>query len=347
MSDRILTLVFGGNIGDRRRYLQNALQLIDIQLNTPSFRSSTILQSKAVGFEGPEFLNLIAQYKTSLAPDQVLKICKDVERSLGRTDTPEYDCSGRRVYHDRPIDVDILSYGGLELHTPLLTLPHPQLFERKYVEELLDSMTPEINPEIVSYVESEIIPRYDSFDKAHSRSHVETVISQALRLSLFYDVDPQMIYVAAAYHDTGLCADRKTHHIVSAQIIRSDPALKKWFTQSQIEVIADAAEDHRASSDHEPRTEYGRIIAEADRQIVPRTIVERTVQFGMNHYPEVDKEGHWQRMNEHLQEKYAEGGYMKLWIPESPNAVRLKALRALIRDEDALREIFESVFSSE
>lgn len=198
-----------------------------------------------------------------------------------------------------------------------------------------------LNPELVRYIESEIIPRYDSFDDGHKRDHALAVISQALDLARQYDVDPDMVYAAAAFHDTGLCEDRRTHHIVSARIIRQDTALPQWFTPEQISTIADAAEDHRASSDHEPRTIYGRLIAEADRLIDPETVIRRTIQYGKAHYPGLDKEGGWQRTVEHLHEKYAEGGYLKLWIPESPNAARLETLRDIIRDEARLREIFE------
>ena len=67
----------------------------------------------------------------------------------------------------------------------------------------------------------------------------------------------------------------------------------------------------------------------------------------MANYPELDKEGHWRRTVEHLEEKYAEGGYLQLWIPESPNATRLAALRAIIRDKKLLREFFERLFTEE
>ena len=204
-----------------------------------------------------------------------------------------------------------------------------------------------IRPALRSYIESEILPRYDGFDKGHRRDHAETVIGQALTLSRFYDVDPELVFAAAAYHDTGLCEDRKTHHTVSARIIRADARLREWFTPEQIDTIADAAEDHRASSDHAPRTIYGRLIAEADRQIVPETVIRRTIQYGLAHYPELDKEGHWQRTLEHLHEKYAEGGYLRLWIPESPNATRLEALRGIIRNEPLLRAVFERMFTEE
>jgi uncharacterized protein len=202
-------------------------------------------------------------------------------------------------------------------------------------------------PELQAYVEAEILPRYDAFDKAHQRPHVERVIRDALALAAFYPVDRNMLYAAAAFHDTGLCEDRATHHLVSGRIIRTDPALPRWFSPGQIETIAQAAEDHRASLDHDPHSLYGRIIAEADRQIEPETIVRRTVQYGLAHYPGLDREGHWQRTLEHLHEKYAEGGYLKLWIPESPNAAKLAALRALIADEAQLRILFDKFFDAE
>ena len=201
--------------------------------------------------------------------------------------------------------------------------------------------------DLQQYVEAEILPRYDGFDKAHRRPHVERVIRDALALAAFYPVDRDMVYAAAAFHDTGLCEDRATHHLVSGRIIREDPFLPRWFSPEQVEIIAQAAEDHRASLDHGPRSIYGRIIAEADRQIEPETIVRRTVQFGLAHYPSADRETHWQRTLDHLHEKYAAGGYLKLWIPESPNAGKLEELRALIADERRLRTLFDNIFTSE
>lgn len=204
-----------------------------------------------------------------------------------------------------------------------------------------------IDPGLKTYVETEILPRYDTFDKAHRRPHAERVIRDALALAVHYPVDPAILYAAAAFHDTGLCEDRATHHLVSGRIIREDPALPRWFSPEQIETIAQAAEDHRASLDHDPRSIYGRIIAEADRQIEPETIVRRTVQYGLGHYPGLGREEHWQRTLDHLHEKYAAGGYLKLWIPESPNAGKLAELRRLIADEVRLRALFEDIFEEE
>ncbi len=215
------------------------------------------------------------------------------------------------------------------------------------------------NAELQKYIETEILPRYQQFDAAHQLDHVQMVIEQSLRLATTISNSPRylnadgsktiistdMAYTIAAYHDTGLSEGRETHHIASARIIREDKQLLQWFTPAEIEIMADASEDHRASSKSEPRSIYGRIVAEADRAIDPISIIRRTVQYGLSHYPELDKEGHYQRTLEHMAEKYDEGGYLKLWIPESPNAERLSQLRAIIHDKDKMREVFEQQWS--
>ena len=204
-----------------------------------------------------------------------------------------------------------------------------------------------INSDIQDYVEANIIPLYDQFDKAHQRDHVRMVISQSMALAAQMDVNVDMVYVIAAYHDIGLCEGRERHHTVSAQMLLADVTLRKWFTNSQLQTMAEAVEDHRASSDHAPRSLYGRIVAEADRFIDPDTVIRRTVQYGMEHYPELDKEGHYERMVQHLREKYGRGGYLHLWFDHSPNAERLEALRKMIDDEDALRQKFEEYYRQE
>ena len=204
-----------------------------------------------------------------------------------------------------------------------------------------------MNERLKEYVENEVIPRYASFDKAHREDHARSVIDEALRLAGFYDVDKDMVYAAAAFHDTGLIEGRETHHLVSGRIIREDPRLPEWFTPDQIETIAQAAEDHRASGTSDPRSIYGKIIAEADRDIIPLKILRRTVQYGLEHYPELSREDHWARFVDHLHEKYYYGGYLRLFIPESKNATSLEELRQIIRDETSLRETFDTLYDQE
>lgn len=204
-----------------------------------------------------------------------------------------------------------------------------------------------MNESLVQYIESEIIPLYAAFDGAHREDHARAVIGRALAMGRAYDIDEDILYAAAAFHDIGLAVDRKTHHLESGNAIRADRRLKEWFTADQIETIAQAAEDHRASATTPPRSIYGALVAEADRMIDPETIIRRTVQFGLSHYPELGREGHWQRTLEHLQEKYAEGGYLHLLIPSSPNEEPLARLREIIRDKARLRTIFEKIYAEQ
>ena len=198
---------------------------------------------------------------------------------------------------------------------------------------------------IREFLEREIVPRYDAFDAAHRREHVHHVMHESQQLAQHYPTtNRDMLLVAAAYHDLGLEVSRKVHHIESARIIRADERLLQWFTPQEIETIAQAAEDHRASSDHEPRSIYGRLIAEADRQIDTDTIVRRTIQFSFKHYPGLDREGNYERFVEHMKEKYAEGGYLKLWIPESDNARRLAEFRSMLKDHETTREKFDEIY---
>lgn len=201
-----------------------------------------------------------------------------------------------------------------------------------------------MNPELKQYIEQEIIPRYDHFDKAHQRDHVLMVIQQSLDIASHLDVDLDMVYAIAAYHDTGLCKGREHHHEVSAQIIKADQILRQWFSEEQIQTMADAVEDHRASAKQAPRTIYGRIVAEADRFIDPETIVMRTIQYGLDHYPELNREEQYRRMVEHLEEKYGRNGYLKLWFPDSPNAAQLERLREIIDDQQMVRQLFEQYY---
>ena len=209
---------------------------------------------------------------------------------------------------------------------------------------MLDNM---VREQIKEYIEQEIIPRYDLFDAAHRRDHVEVVIEASMRYALIYGVDEEMAYVIAAYHDTGLAFGRDKHHSESKRIMLEDSKLREWFSEEQIAIMADAAEDHRASSKSEPRTIYGRIVAEADRVIIPESIIRRTIQFTLTHHPTLNREEGYERLLEHLSEKYDYGGYLRLWLPESDNAQRLEELRQIIANRPLLMTIYERIYEEE
>ncbi|MBQ8703634.1 MAG: HD domain-containing protein [Bacteroidales bacterium] len=208
------------------------------------------------------------------------------------------------------------------------------------------------------WVEESVLPQYSRFDAAHREEHARRVVARAMALyrhlrerlapptAPIATMMPEMVFTAAAMHDLGLAEGREEHHLASGRIIRACRDLRRWFDEQQVETIAQAAEDHRASATTPPRSMLGRIIAEADRDVEPERIVRRTVEYGLSHYPTLDREGHWQRTLEHLREKYAEGGYIKLWLADSPNAAPLAELRALIADQPRLRRLFDSIISN-
>ena len=204
-----------------------------------------------------------------------------------------------------------------------------------------------VSLDLMEFIEVNILPRYSNFDKAHNLSHVNRVIRQSIDLARTFGADVNMAYVIAAYHDLGLEGPRAVHHITSGKILVADKRLARWFSPAQIAVMKDAVEDHRASASHAPRSMYGRIVAEADRDMDPETVIRRTVEFGLGHYPEKSKEEHWQRFMEHMHNKYSSHGYIKLWLPGSENERKLKQLRELIESPKAMRPVFDRIFDED
>ncbi|EGF59294.1 hypothetical protein HMPREF9446_00529 [Bacteroides fluxus YIT 12057] len=127
----------------------------------------------------------------------------------------------------------------------------------------------------------------------------------------------------------------------------ADTTLRQWFSPKELLLMKEAVEDHRASADHEPRSIYGKIVAEADRIIDPDITLRRTVQYGLKQNPTANEEWHYQRFHKHLMEKYAPGGYLKLWFPDGKNAERLKELQAIIADKELLKLKFSLMFKEE
>ena len=219
------------------------------------------------------------------------------------------------------------------------------LILRTYIH--MTSPSHEIPETLSVYVEHNIIPQYAAFDKAHQIDHAWKVIEESLKLAKYYDVNSAMVYTVAAYHDLGLSEGREFHHIVSGEFLLADKELRQWFSEEELQTMKEAVEDHRASNKQVPRSIYGKIVAEADRIIDPEVTLRRTVQYGLSNYPEMDREQQYARFLSHLANKYAEGGYLKLWIPESANAKRLTELRELIADKDTLRSVFDQLYARE
>lgn len=205
-------------------------------------------------------------------------------------------------------------------------------------------MKQQVSLDIMEFVERQILPRYNAFGESHSLRHVNRVIKNSLRLADVTGADIDMVYVIAAYHDLGMEGPRAIHHLTSGKILMADARLKKWFNADQLKVMKEAVEDHRASSSRQPRSIYGKIVAEADRDIDVHEIFLRAIQYGKENDPDKTVEEHWERFAQHMDEKYSNNGYIKLWIPNSPNEKALKELRNIIEDKKLLRKAFDDIW---
>ena len=122
----------------------------------------------------------------------------------------------------------------------------------------------QINKELQDYIEKNIFPSYKKNDLGHNLDHIKYVIDRSFKFaSRVDDINYDMVYTIAAYHDIGHYIDAKNHEKVSAEMLLADENLKKYFNEEQIRTMAEAVHDHRASrpkSEGKPRSIYGEIV---------------------------------------------------------------------------------------
>jgi deoxyguanosine kinase len=120
-------LSLGSNLGDRKKNILNATELLEQSIEKEIIISS-FYESKALGFDSKKkFLNICAKFKTSIPAHDLLVIINKIEEKLGRI---RVENSG---YIDRIIDIDILFYHDSIINTKKLKIPHPQLSNRIFV----------------------------------------------------------------------------------------------------------------------------------------------------------------------------------------------------------------------
>ena len=185
---------------------------------------------------------------------------------------------------------------------------------------------------LLQYIQGKVLPCYEGVDPAHGLDHILTVTQNALSIAKHYDVDPELVYVIASYHDIGIRYGRDDHHLTSGKWLYEDSILRIFFSEEDVLLMKEAVEDHRASNKNPPRSIYGAIIAEADRDLNPDHVIDRCAQFAIAHNPKANDEQLVQICLHHLKEKYGDGGYLKLYLYAPSNVDGLKNIRALLRD---------------
>lgn len=202
----------------------------------------------------------------------------------------------------------------------------------------------EVNLELMSFVETNILPQYNNLESHHGLSKILNIIKQSLQLAKVTTADINMAYTIAAYHDLGLNGPKAIHHITGGKILSKDARLLNWFSKEQITTMKEAIEDHRASMAHAPRSIYGCIIAESVRDLTLETVFKDTIAAIRLQYPNATKEEVFRYFKKHITAKYSINGYIRLWIPNSNNAKGLSEIRRVIESEVELLNTFNHYF---
>ena len=212
------------------------------------------------------------------------------------------------------------------------------------MNNILENQT--INKELQKYIENEIFPLYNRNEEGHGINHIKTVIERSLKFAKDYDVNVDMVYTIAGYHDLGHYIDRKKHEIISAEMFMEDEKVKQWFTDEQRNTIKEAIEDHRASSNHKPRSIYGMIVSTADRTIIDiDNTIKRSYSYGKRNYIGLSEEEQIERVYQHLSEKYGEDGYAKVYLEDKEFDKAIQKLRQALSSKDEFIERVKRVIS--
>ena len=205
-----------------------------------------------------------------------------------------------------------------------------------------------INPELKTYIETEIFPLYERNEPSHGIKHIHTVINRSLHIAKEYEVNKNIVYTVAAYHDLGHYINPKIHEKLSAEIFMKDNKIKKWFTEEEIQTIKEAIVDHRASSNHEPRSIYGKIVSTADRTIKSiDNCIKRTYLYDKKNHPELStKKEQFNRIYEHLNDKYGPNGYAKTYLYDEEFEIAKKNFIEALSDKDTFIKRIEKVIEN-
>lgn len=201
-----------------------------------------------------------------------------------------------------------------------------------------------INDKLIEYTKKYILPEYDKNEKAHGKSHIIDVIERSIELSKNYDVNLDMVYTIAMYHDIGHHIDAKKHEIVSAEIFEKDENMKQFFNEEERKIIKEAIEDHRASAKTEPRSIYGKIISSADRGIPSiENGIEKSYWYHKKHKPNCTEKEVKEGIYNHLKEKFGKNGYAKIYIVDEKYEKARKEFIDILENEKEFRKRIDEV----
>ena len=196
-----------------------------------------------------------------------------------------------------------------------------------------------INHSLQEHIERNVFPEYQKNEPAHNLDHIKYVINRSFKFAqTIPDINYDIVYTVAAYHDIGHHINPAKHEIESAKIMQKDKKLQQFFSEEELKIIKEAIEDHRASSDHEPRSIYGKIVSTADRNNTVESCLFRSYSYGKRLHPEYSDDELFNRAYEHLKSKFGENGYAKFFFKDDEYEKFLSDMRQLLLDKERFIE---------
>lgn len=203
-----------------------------------------------------------------------------------------------------------------------------------------------IREELIKYIEENIFPSYSRNDYGHRLDHIKYVIDRSLMFSKnVNDINYEMVYTIASFHDIGHYIDAKNHEKVSANMLSCDENLREFFSEEQIKIMAEAVSDHRASMEGEPRSIYGKIVSSADRNVYVDVCLKRAYSYRKEHNPEFTVDEIIDESKEHLLSKFGQKGYAndKMYFDDPDYKKFLIDISCLTQDENLFKQRFKKV----
>ena len=207
-------------------------------------------------------------------------------------------------------------------------------------------MKRKINKDLKQYIEQNIFPESEKNEAGHNLEHVKNVIKYSLSFAdLVKDIDYDMVYTIAAYHDIGHHIDAKKHEKISADILASDQRLKDFFDDKQIKIMAEAVYDHRSSMRGDPRSVYGKIVVSADKKMKIDDPLKRTYAYRIEHSPSSTLAEICTESRQHLIDKFGKNGYVneKHYFDDPDFDKFLKDLSVLTLDKNKFEKRYIKV----
>lgn len=191
------------------------------------------------------------------------------------------------------------------------------------------------------YINEFIFPVYLKNDKGHNIEHINSVIEKSMKLGKIYNLDLDICYIIAAFHDIGHHIDKDNHEVISGDIFFEDEFFKKYLTVDERILIKEAIYDHRTSLKREPRSIYGKVLYTADNSYTLETLIKRTHSYSLKHFSDFSYEEMIERAFLHFKEKFNSDYLSYLKDEEMDNL--LIVLDELYKDYNAFTKKYDDV----